>query len=60
MTIIRATNKNGMSPQLAFVGPVRQLVVDTAHYKYNASAEASVDGCSDEIARAIDAGGRLD
>ena len=43
--------------QLGFVGLVRQLVVDTAHYKYNASAEISVDGCPDETAPAIDAGG---
>jgi allantoicase len=43
--------------QLGFVGMVRQLVVDTAHYKYNASAEVSVDGCGDETAPAIDATG---
>jgi allantoicase len=43
--------------QLGFVGLLRQLVVDTAHYKYNASAEISVDGCEDETAPAIDATG---
>ena len=43
--------------QLGFVGLVRQLVIDTAHFKYNASAEISVDGCGDETAPAGDADG---
>ena len=32
--------------RLAFAGQVRQLVVDTAHFKYNASAEVAVYGCA--------------
>jgi allantoicase len=31
--------------RLAFAGRVRQLVVDTAHFKYNASAEVAGYGC---------------
>ena len=32
--------------RLAFAGQVRQLIVDTAHFKYNASAEVAVHGCA--------------
>jgi allantoicase len=35
--------------QLAFAGQVRQLIVDTAHFKYNASAEVAAYGCSGDI-----------
>lgn len=34
--------------RLAFAGQVRRLVVDTAHFKYNASAEVAAYGSSDE------------
>jgi allantoicase len=34
--------------RLAFPGRLQQLVIDTAHFKYNASAEVAVYGCSDE------------
>ncbi len=33
--------------RLAFAGRVRQLIVDTAHFKYNASAEVAAYGCGD-------------
>lgn len=32
--------------RLAFAGLVRQVIVDTAHFKYNASAEVAVYGCA--------------
>jgi allantoicase len=32
--------------RLAFVGYVRQLIVDTAHFRYNATAEIEVSGCA--------------
>ncbi len=32
--------------RLAFTGQVRRLIVDTAHFKYNASAEVAVYGCA--------------
>jgi len=32
--------------RLAFAGRVHRLVVDTAHFKYNASAEVAVYGCA--------------
>jgi allantoicase len=31
--------------QLAFPGVIRRIVVDTAHFKYNASAEVALHGC---------------
>jgi allantoicase len=31
--------------RLAFPGVVRRIVVDTAHFKYNASAEVALHGC---------------
>lgn len=34
--------------QLGFAGQVRQFVVDTAHFKYNASAEVAAYGCRDD------------
>lgn len=34
--------------RLAFLGDVRQLIIDTAHFKYNASAEIAVYGCREE------------
>jgi allantoicase len=33
--------------QLAFTGRVRRLIVDTAHFKYNASASIAVHGCDE-------------
>ena len=33
--------------RLAFPGHVRQLIVDTAHFKYNASAEIAVQACGE-------------
>jgi allantoicase len=36
--------------QLAFAGQVRQLIVDTAHFKYNASAEVAAYGCGGDAA----------
>lgn len=34
--------------RLAFAGRVHRLIADTAHFKYNASAEVAVYGCGDE------------
>jgi allantoicase len=31
--------------RLAFPGVIRRIVVDTAHFKYNASAETALQGC---------------
>src|SRR5207302_6990297 len=31
--------------RLAFAGHVRQLIVDTAHFRYNATGEIEVSGC---------------
>jgi allantoicase len=36
--------------RLAFAGQVRQLIVDTAHFKYNASAQIAVYGCGQDLA----------
>ena len=36
--------------RLAFAGQVRQLIVDTAHFKYNASAEVAAYGCGGDAA----------
>jgi allantoicase len=33
--------------QLAFAGRVRRLIVDTAHFKYNASAAVAAHGCDE-------------
>ncbi len=33
--------------RLAFPGHIRQLIVDTAHFKYNASAEIAVQACGE-------------
>ncbi len=35
--------------RLAFAGQIRQLIVDTAHFKYNASAEIAACGCGEDI-----------
>lgn len=32
--------------KLGFAGQIRRLIVDTAHFKYNASAEIEVHGCA--------------
>jgi allantoicase len=40
--------------RLAFVGHVRQLIVDTAHFRYNATAEIAVYGCEAADAPAVD------
>jgi allantoicase len=40
--------------RLASVGLIKQLIVDTAHFKYNASAEISVFGSGEEIPPAVD------
>jgi allantoicase len=34
--------------RLAFPGNIRQLIIDTAHFKYNATAEIEVSGCADD------------
>jgi allantoicase len=34
--------------QLGFDGRIRQLVIDTSHFKYNASAEIAVYGCQQD------------
>jgi allantoicase len=40
--------------RLAFVGYVRQLIVDTAHFRYNATAEIMVYGCGGEEPPPVD------
>lgn len=40
--------------RLAFVGVIKQLIVDTAHFKYNATSEISVYGCGDQVPPAVD------
>lgn len=40
--------------RLGFVGRVRQLVVDTAHFRYNATAEIMVYGCQGEEPASVD------
>jgi allantoicase len=40
--------------RLAFPGDVRQLVVDTAHFRYNASAAIEAYGCTEEPAPGVD------
>ena len=40
--------------RLAFVGYVRQLIVDTAHFRYNATGEIMVYGCKDQEPPAAD------
>jgi allantoicase len=40
--------------RLALIGYARQLIVDTAHFRYNASAEISVCGSEAEDAPAVD------
>lgn len=40
--------------RLAFVGAVRQLIVDTAHFKYNATAAISVYGSSEQATMLVD------
>jgi len=42
--------------QLAFVGNVRQVIVDTAHFKYNATAEIAMYGSPEAIAPSADSG----
>ena len=41
--------------RLGFVGFARQLIVDTAHFRYNATAEIMVYGCEGEDPPGIDA-----
>jgi allantoicase len=45
--------------RLAFRGYVRQLIIDTAHFKYNASAEVAVYGCADEQPPSAESGAWL-
>jgi allantoicase len=40
--------------RLAFVGYVRQLIVDTAHFRYNATAEIMVYGSAGDEPRGLD------
>jgi allantoicase len=40
--------------QLAFRGEVQRLVVDTAHFRYNASAEIAAYGCGQEPAPSVE------
>jgi allantoicase len=40
--------------RLAFVGYARQLVVDTAHFRYNATAEIEVSGCAGDQPPSVD------
>jgi allantoicase len=40
--------------RLAFPGVIRRVVIDTAHFKYNASAEVALSGSSDDPAPAED------
>jgi allantoicase len=40
--------------RLAFAGQVSQLIVDTAHFRYNASAEIAVQACAQEPVPAAD------
>jgi allantoicase len=43
--------------QLAFAGRVRQLIADTAHFKYNASAQIAVYGCNQDLPPPADSPG---
>jgi allantoicase len=45
--------------RLAFPGVVRSVVVDTAHFKYNASAAVTLRGCGDGPVPAADSPGWL-
>jgi allantoicase len=40
--------------RLAFVGYARQLIVDTAHFRYNATAEIEVSGCAGDDPPGVD------
>jgi allantoicase len=40
--------------RLALAGHIRQLIVDTAHFKYNASAEIAVQACAQQPVPAAD------
>jgi allantoicase len=40
--------------RLAFVGYARQLIVDTAHFRYNATAEIEVSGCAGDDPEGVD------
>jgi allantoicase len=40
--------------RLPFAGQVRQLIVDTAHFRYNASAAVQAWGCADDPPPALD------
>jgi allantoicase len=40
--------------RLAFAGHLRQVIVDTAHFRYNATAEIMVYGCEGEEPPAVD------
>lgn len=42
--------------RLAVAGEVRQLVIDTSHFKYNASAEVAVYGCDRDTPPSVDSG----
>jgi allantoicase len=46
--------------RLAFRGEVRRIVVDTAHFKYNASAELALYGCAEHPAESGDPAGSGD
>jgi allantoicase len=40
--------------RLAFAGCLRRVIIDTAHFKYNASAAIALYGCATEVAREQD------
>ena len=42
--------------RLAAAGEVRQLIIDTSHFKYNASAEVAVYGCDREAPPSVESG----
>ena len=40
--------------RLAFAGRLRRVIIDTAHFKYNASAAFALYGCAQEVAPELD------
>ena len=40
--------------KLGLAGEIRQLIVDTSHFKYNASAAVAVHGCNEEPVPSVD------
>ena len=40
--------------RLAFLGAIRQLIIDTAHFKYNASAEIAIYGCREQLRASVE------